>query len=136
MVELKGYKVNSITFENKVENGTQLQLQNKIQYNVNYMDADNRCVSVLNFRVIDSNMNPFEIRLEIIAEFSYDAGDEKADIHTGSFDQIFPFVRQIINSVTAMSGIPGLMIPIVKLDRESVAVNNNPNDTDEESRLN
>ncbi len=123
MVELKGYKINSVSFENKVENGTELKLQNKIQYNVNYIDSENRCIGILNFRVIDSNMNPFEIKLELAAQFDYQDEDEKPDIHTGSFDQIFPFVRQIINSITAMSGIPGLMIPIVRLDRNSVSVN-------------
>ena len=133
MVELKGYKLNTISFENKAENGAQLQLQNKIQYNVNYIDSENRCISVLNFRVVDSNLNPFEIKLEMVAEFLYEDGDDKRDIHADSFDQIFPFVRQIINSITAMSGIPAPMIPIVKLDRESVAVNTPQS---EESQLN
>ena len=32
MIELKGYKVNSIQFENKVPNGTQLKLQNQVKY--------------------------------------------------------------------------------------------------------
>ena len=133
MIQMKGYKINTLEFENKVDNGTQLKLQNQVKYNVNYMDDDNRCVGIVEFRVADADMNPFEIRVEMVAEFAYEDGDEKPDIHTGSFDQIFPFVRQIINSITAMSGIPALMIPIVKLDRESVAVNTPQS---EESQLN
>lgn len=134
MVELKGYKVNSISFENKVQNGTQLQLQNQVKYNVNYMDDDKRCVGILNFRVSDADMQPFEIKIEMIAEFSYGDADEKPDIHTGSFDQLFPFLRQTINTITATSGMPGLLIPIMKLNRDTVAVGK-PND-DEESPLN
>jgi preprotein translocase subunit SecB len=135
MVELKGYKVNSITFENKVANGTQLKLQNQVKYNVNYMDDDNRCVGLLEFRVSDADMQPFEIRIEMVAEFSYSNGDEKPDIHTGSFDQIFPFLRQVINNITSMSGMPGLMIPIMKLNRDTVSVGKPKND-EEESPLN
>ena len=37
MIEMKGYKINSLEFENKVENGTQLKLQNHVKYNVNYI---------------------------------------------------------------------------------------------------
>jgi preprotein translocase subunit SecB len=135
MVELKGYKVNSIEFNNKVKNGTQLKLQNQVKYNVNYMDDDNRCVGIMEFRVADQNMNPFEIRIELIAEFTYNDDDEKPDIHTGSFDQIFPFLRQIINNLTAMSGMPGLMIPIMKLNRNTVSVGV-PSENNESSPLN
>lgn len=131
MVELKGYKVNSISFENKAPNGAELKLQNQVKYNVNYIEAENRCVSVLNFKVQDAEMQPFEIKIELIAEFKYDDGDEKPDIHTESFDQIFPFLRQMINNLTSMSGMPGLMIPIMKLNRENVSVGKPKQENDE-----
>ena len=136
MIELKGYKINSISFENKVQNGTQLKLQNQVKYNVNYIEAENRCVGVLDFRVSDSQMNPFEIRIEMAAEFTYQEGDEKPDIHTGSFDQLFPFLRQIINNLTTMSGMPGLLIPIMKLRRDSVSVGKPKEEDEENSPLN
>ncbi len=135
MVELKGYKVNSISFENKLQNGTELKLQNQVKYNVNYMEKEKRCVSILNFRVSDAEMQPFEIKIELIAEFKYDEGDEKPDIHTTSFDQIFPFLRQIIHSLTGMSGMPGLLIPIMKLNRDNVAVGK-PKQNQDEGMLN
>lgn len=123
MVELKGYKVNRLEIENKVKPGVQLKLQNQLKYNVNYMDDNKTCVAVMDLRVIDSQLNPFEIKLEAVAEFTYDDEDQKADIHTTSFDQLFPFIRQIIHTVTAFTGIPGLMIPIMKLNKDTVQVN-------------
>lgn len=123
MVELKGYKVNRLEIENKVKPGVQLKLQNQLKYNVNYMDDNKTCVAVMELRVIDSQLNPFEIKLEAVAEFIYGDEDQKADIHTTSFDQLFPFIRQIIHTVTAFTGIPGLMIPIMKLNKETVQVN-------------
>lgn len=122
MVELKGYKVNKLEIENTVKPGTQLKLQNQVKYNVNYMDSVNKCVGILSFRVADADMNPFEIRLEMVAEFTFADEDEKADIHTQSFDQLFPFVRMIINNITGLTGMPGLMIPIMKLNKDTVSV--------------
>ena len=132
MVELKGYKVNSISFENKVANGVQLKLQNQVKYNVNYIDAENKCIGILNFKVSDTDMKPFEIKIEMVGEFSFGKNDEKPDIHVNSFDQIFPFLRQIICNITVSGGMPPLMIPIIRLDRDAVSVNDN---TDDESRL-
>ena len=136
MIELKGYKIESINFENNVPNGTQLKLQNQVKYNVNYIDAENRCIGLLDFRITDADMNPFEIRIKMVAEFTYTEGEQKPDIHTGSFDQMFPFLRQSVNGLTAMAGMPGLLIPMMKLDKNSVSVNNNAEDENESSPLN
>ena len=123
MVELKGYKVNSLSIENKVPAGTQLKLQNQLKYNVNYMDGDKRCVGIMELRIADADLQPFEIKIEMVAEFTYTDDDQKPDIHTTSFDQLFPFVRQIVNTVTSFTGMPGLMIPIMKLNKDTVRVN-------------
>lgn len=123
MIELKGYKVNKLEIENKVKPGTQLKLQNQLKYNVNYLDDNKTCIGIMELRVADADLNPFEIKIEMVAEFNYGAEDGKPDIHTGSFDQLFPFVRQIVHTVTGYTGMPGLMIPIMKLNKETVRIN-------------
>ncbi len=123
MIELKGYKVNKLEIENKVKPGTQLKLQNQLKYNVNYLDDNTTCIGIMELRVADADLNPFEIKIEMVAEFKYGPEDEKPDIHTGSFDQLFPFVRQIVHTITGYTGMPGLMIPIMKLNKETVKVN-------------
>ncbi|MBQ3903623.1 MAG: protein-export chaperone SecB [Eubacterium sp.] len=126
MVELKFYKVSGLNFVNNVQNGTQLKLKNQVKYNVNYFGEEKRCVGKLDFTVNDEEMNPFEIRVQMEAVFTYSDGDEQPDIHTESFDQLFPFLRQVIHETTAMSGMPGLLIPLMKLDRSNVNVNKAP----------
>lgn len=135
MVELRGYKVNKLEIENKVKLGTNLKLQNQLKYNVNYMDDNKTCIGAMELRIIDADLNPFEVKIEMVAEFVYGDNDEKADIHTTSFDQLFPFVRQIVHTVTAFTGMPGLMIPIMKLNKDTVKVNNTPREK-ENSPLN
>lgn len=106
MVQLRGYKVNKLEIENRAKAGTQLKLQNQVKYNVNYMDDVKKCVGIVEFRLTDADLNPFELRLEMAAEFTYEDGDEKPDIHTSSFDQIFPFVRMVVNQVASFTGMP------------------------------
>ena len=123
MVELKGYKVNKAEIESKVKPGTQLKLQNQVKYNVNYIDADNKCIGMLEFRITDADMNPFEVKIEMAAEFSFGAEDDKADIHVQSFDQLFPYLRMIISNLTSLTGMPALFIPIMRLNKDTVSVN-------------
>ena len=135
MVELLTFKANSITFENKVPNGTEIKLNKQFSYNVNYFGNENRCVGLLDFRVSDEELRPFSIRVELEALFKYDEDDAREDIHTESFEQIFPFLRQIIHSTTAVSGVPGLIIPAVHIDKNNVKVADKPEEN-EESPLN
>ena len=122
MVELKSFKVSGLTFENKVPNGTQIKLNKQFSYNVNYFGEENRCVGRLDFRIQDEQLRPFSVRVELEALFTYDEGDRREDIHTESFDQLFPFLRQIIHTVTSVSGAPGLVIPAVRINKENVRV--------------
>ena len=126
MVQLRGYKANKLEIENRAKAGTQLKLQNQVKYNVNYMDDVKKCVGIVEFRLTDADLNPFELRLEMAAEFTYEDGDEKPDIHTSSFDQIFPFVRMVVNQVASFTGMPGLMIPILRLNKDTVTVGRPP----------
>ena len=122
MVAINAYKVNKLEIENRVAPGVQLNLQNQVKYNVNYMDDVKKCVGILGFRITDANLNPFEVKIEMAAEFSFGEEDEKADIHTQSFDQLFPFLRMVINNITSLTGMPGLMIPIMRLNKDNVIV--------------
>lgn len=124
MVELKSYKVNRLEIENKIKSGTQLKLQNQVKYNVNYLSDGKTCIGVMGLKITDADMNPFEIKIEAAAEFTYGESDEKPDIHTASFDQLFPFVRQIVSTAASFTGLPGLIIPIMRLNRETVIINN------------
>ena len=137
MIDLKGYRINSIQFENQVPSGTELKLANQVKYNVNYRENSNICVGMLDFTVSDADMKPFEIRVQMMAEFSFDNSDSKEDIHVISFDQIFPFLRQTINNITATSGMPGLLIPLIKLKKENVQHGSMPkNVSDDDGVLN
>ena len=122
MVAINAYKVNKLEIENRVAPGVQLKLQNQVKYNVHYMDDVKKCVGILGFRITDANLNPFEVKIEMAAEFSFGEEDEKADIHTQSFDQLFPFLRMVINNITSLTGMPGLMIPIMRLNKDNVIV--------------
>lgn len=136
MVDLKGFKVNKIELENRVKPGTQLKLQNQLNYNINYLNDNKTCVGILNFRLTDELANPFEFKVEIVAEFNYTPDEERTDIHVNSFDQLFPFLRQLIHTVTSTSGMQGLMIPILHLNKNTVRVNENVPEGSDNSPLN
>ena len=135
MVDLKWCRVTKIDYENTVAIGTQMKLKNNLKYNVRYIDGENRCIGALEFRIADEDLKPFSIKVNMEAMFTYEPGDERDEIHVTSFDQIFPFLRQTVSSVTTMSGMAGLIIPLMRLQKKNVVINGTP-EPDEGSMLN
>ena len=107
MVQIQGYKVNKLHMENTVANGTELQLQNQVKYNVNYMDDVHKCVGILSFRITDGNMNPFEVQIDMVAEFTYDEGDDKADITPSPLTRSIPSCARLSAKWPATAACPG-----------------------------
>ena len=107
MVQIQGYKVNKLHMENTVANGTELQLQNQVKYNVNYMDDVHKCVGILSFRITDGNMNPFEVQIDMVAEFTYDEGDDKADITPSLLTRSIPSCARSSAKWPATAACPG-----------------------------
>ena len=122
MVILKGYKVSKMSIENRVQGNTELKLQNTLNYNVNYAEDDKKCWGIVNFSINDANGMPFNVTVDMVAEFTYEDGDEKPFIHTTSFDSVFPYLRMLVTNLTSNSGMPGLIIPIMKLNPNTVRV--------------
>ena len=137
MVDLKWCRVLKIDYENTVAPGTQLKLRNSLKYNVRYIENERRCIGALEFRIADESLKPFSVKVTMEAMFTYAPEDEKEDIHVMSFDQIFPFLRQTVSTVTTMSGMAGLIIPLMRLNKQNVVANvEAPAEPDDGSMLN
>lgn len=121
MVDIKWSRVTKIEYENGVPSGTEMRLRHNLnRYELRYIENEKRCLGLLEFRIADEDLKPFSIKITMEALFTYEEGDERADVHVASFDQLFPFLRQAIHSVTSMSGMAGLMIPMIHLKKSSV----------------
>ena len=127
IVSLKGYKVDKIDFVALLENGTQVKLAHKYQYNVQYAKT-NMCKGEFDIEVYDSN-NPdkFKVNVVMTGIFSFADGEKRERIHTETFKSLFPYLKAFITSVTANCGIPPIMIPDIDIENQEIyRIDNNP----------
>ncbi|MDO4749137.1 MAG: protein-export chaperone SecB [Eubacteriales bacterium] len=126
-VSLKGYKVDKVDFIATLENGTQVKLGNKYQYNVQYA-KNNMCKGEFDIEVYDSN-NPDKFKVHVVLSgiFSFKDGEKKEIIHTDTFKALFPYVKAFVTTLTANCGIPPIMIPDIDIDNQQIyRIDNNP----------
>ena len=121
LVSLQGYKVDKIDFVSKLENGTQIKLGNKYQYNVQYAKDKNICKGEFDFEVHDSqNPDKFKVHVVAIGFFSYEEGNKKELIHAESFKALFPYVKALITTISANCGIKPIIIPQIDIDNQQI----------------
>lgn len=119
-VDLKGYKVNKIDFINKMENNTQIKLGNKYAYNVSY-GKNNVCKCEFEVTVTDSDYSDkFGITAVVEGLFTYEQGTTKEEIHVLTFKEIFPYVRSLVTTITANSGIKPIIIPAINIEEQNI----------------
>ncbi len=119
-IELKAYQASEISFVNKLENGTRVELANKYSYNVGY-SATNTCKGEFSIEVSDkTNPEKFNVKVVIAGIFVFNQGTEKERIHVESFKMLFPYARSLITTVTANAGIPPIIIPTIDIESQSI----------------
>ncbi len=119
-VSLKGYKVDKTEFVALLENGTQVKLAHKYQYNVQY-GQNNMCKGEFDIEVFDSN-NPDKFKVHVVMSgiFSFVEGTKKELIHTDTFKSLFPYIKAFVTTLTANCGIPPIMIPDIDIDNQEI----------------
>lgn len=124
-VSLKGYKVCEMYFCNKLTEGTEVQLKNEVNYNVNYSDTENKCIGVCVFNVKNRDAieeSDFRIKIEIRGIFEYENLTSKKIVHAETFKELFPYIKQIVSTLTTTAGMPPLVIPTISIDADTVNV--------------
>ena len=129
-VSLKGYKVCEMQFINKLNEGNEVQLKNEVSYNVNYSDSENKCMGICVFYVKNrdsADESEFSIKIEIKGIFEYENLTSEKILHAETFKELFPYIKQIVSTLTTTAGMPPLVIPTISIDADSVNVHeNNP----------
>ena len=117
---MKANKISNIQFKNTLVNGTKLELNNKYSYNVKY-GQNNICEGFLSVEIKDKNGNEnFYISLTIQGLFQFDGKTSREELHVASFKELFPYARVAVQNITAMAGMPPIVIPPIDMDSQEI----------------
>lgn len=125
---LLSQKVQEIQLVNKLEQSGQIQLDSSFSLNVSFAQDGSRCIGKLqqNLRDKESGGDQFTMTVVVVGVFNcFEAfSDEKKRlIHGEVYDQLFPYMQAQCASLSASSGIPGLMLRKIPIDPGNIAVN-------------
>ena len=125
---LANQKVQEIHLSNKLDQPGQIQLDSSFSLNVSFSSDGSRCVCKLTQTLRDKEHvgGKFTLSVELVGIFNCSGAtnDEvKRQIHMEVYDQLFPYMQSQCATLTAASGLPGLMLRKAATDPGSIAVN-------------
>ena len=121
MVDMLGYKTLELSLSNQTDGRGKVELKHTFSYNVTLNPAERKCLGLLNFTMKNEagDTGP-KIKVSIVAEFKYEAGDDRIHIHKESFRQVFPYLRMTVTNLCSCAGIGGIIIPNLKISDEQI----------------
>ena len=133
-VNLEGYHISKLNFTNKLDRPTQLELNFSYNHNVSYA-RNNTCQGEFTATITDKkHSQKFGLEISVVGIFRHNPNASKEVLHVATYDELFPYVKALVSSITATSGIPALYIPYIDISNQSIYRMDMPvPDDDEES---
>lgn len=117
---LRGFKVTKTEFINNIKEQKKIELGFGYSYNVKY-STKNTCVGEFTANITDKG-NPDEFRISVTATgmFSFQEGAVKEKLHIETYDDLFPYIRAFVTTLTSNAGIPPIIIPYIDISNKEI----------------
>ncbi len=117
--KLKGYRADEITFVNKRTTAKPMEIQTKYSYNVKYTNTGT-CRGELTVEIQEKE-EPQNFNLKVVMSGLFEFKEAPREVlHRETFNTLFPYIRSLITTVTANSGIMPVIVPFMDIENQSI----------------
>lgn len=122
-VELLGYKIRRINMHNNLSESGSLQLENSLEFNIDYADNDRSAEATL-FAYLRHNKNPdvFLLELDVQAIFSVHGikdNDGRDEASIKCYDELFCCLNEIMTYLAINTGLDDFELEKPKIFKQS-----------------
>ena len=117
---MQAFKVTSVDFANNIKEQKKIELGFSYSYNVKYSNQ-NTCIGELTAKVTDKAA-PDDFRINVTATgiFRFEQGAKKELLHVETYNELFPYMRAFITTITSNTGIPPIIIPFIDISKKEI----------------
>lgn len=117
---LTGFKVSKAEFENNIKANKKIELGFGYSYNVKYSNQ-NTCIGELTAKITDKTApDEFKITVTATGVFRFKEGTAKEVLHVETYNDMFPYMRAFITTLTSNAGIPPIIIPFIDISKKEI----------------
>lgn len=117
---MQGFKLTNVEFQNNIKANKKIELGFSYSYNVKYSNQ-NTCVGEFTAKITDKT-DPDEFKITVTGQgiFRFEQGEPKEQLHLSTYDDVFPYVRAFVSTLTANAGMPPIIIPYIDISKKEI----------------
>lgn len=117
---LSAFKVTKTDFVNNIKESKKIELGFGYSYNVKYSNQ-NTCIGELTAKVTDkTNPEEFSITVTATGVFKFKDGATKEILHVETYNDLFPYMRAFVTTLTSNAGIPPIILPFIDISKKEI----------------
>ena len=121
MVDLLSYRTLELSVSNQSTSEGSIELKHTFSYNVSINASARKALGFLNFVMKnEKTAGGLNVKVSLVAEFSYGEEDERRYVHTESFRLLYPYLRMTVTNLCTCAGIGGIIIPNLTINDEQI----------------
>ena len=105
-----------------------MEIENRFSLNVNFDNKNQKCISTFEIQsVCKAHEDWFNVGVKIVGIFScekVDTDEDKKQIHTESYDTLFPYAQSVISELTTKAGMVPLILEKAPINFGEVKITN------------
>ncbi len=117
---MQGFKVTNVDFSNNIRQQKKIELGFSYSYNVKYSNK-NTCVGEFTAKITDKN-DPDEFKITVTGSgiFRFEADAQKEKLHVETYNDVFPYMRSFVTTLTSNAGMPPIIIPFIDISKKEI----------------
>lgn len=117
---MQGFKLINVEFFNNIKANKKIELGFSYSYNVKYSNQ-NTCVGEFTAKITDKT-DPDEFKITVTGQgiFRFEQNAPKEQLHLSTYDDVFPYVRAFVSTLTANAGMPPIIIPYIDISKKEI----------------
>ena len=117
---LQGFKVSDVEFLNKIKQNKKIELSFGYSYNVKYSNQ-NTCIGEFSAKITDrTDPDEFKITVTGVGVFKFQDSAQKEHLHVETYNEVFPYVRAFVTTLTSNAGIPPIIMPFIDISKKEI----------------
>ena len=129
MIQLQRVIFPKIHSSINIQTERKIQIENSFNLNINFDLKDKKCISTLTISSqCKEHLEWFDVSVTIIGIFTFDeisTVEQKKQIHSESYDMLFPYIQSVISDITAKAGLPAFMLEKAPINFDKIIVSEN-----------
>ena len=131
IINMERHEAREVVFKTAITPGNPISMRNSFSFHVEYYENNTKGTAKIVHKTQENSLEPrIEISVTMLGYFTcggVKSEDDKKHAHLQAYNQLFPYVRSLVATLTAAAGMPSIIVPKNAMDWDGISIDGSGN---------